>query len=159
MTPRRGFRHTHGYASPYHLRQGLLVVLDGARGSGRTTQLERLREAQHRLFHLPPVFVELPADVQSPEGVARRLEALTALSSGRTVFAERWSYDDAVPDLVVLSMTSYTGGEAGPTPWRSVPADRRAVLPEGHQGVAALTMWTAMAVRGFYGSCLCQVTG
>lgn len=159
MTSKRAFRHTHGFAHPYHLRQGLLVVLDGASGSGKTTQLDRLREAQHRLFHVPPVFVELPTDVQSPEAVARRLEALTALAAGHSVFAERWSYDDAVPDLVLLSMSSFTGGAPRPMPWTAIPADRRVVMPEGHEGNLALQMWTAMAQRGFYGSCLCQVTG
>lgn len=157
MTSRSAFRHTHGFAHPYHLRQGLLVVLDGVAGSGRTTQLERLREAQHRLFHLPPTIVELPADLQSPEAVARRLEALTALGRGRTVVTERWSYDDAMPDLVLLSTTSYTGGQVGPMPWEAVPADRRVVLPEGHEGIAAMGIWGAMARRRFYGSCLCQV--
>lgn len=159
MTFRTGSGHTHGFAHPYHLRQGLLVVFDGAAGSGKTTQLERLHEAQHRLFHLPPVFVEVPADEQSPEAVARRIEALTALAAGRSVFAERWSYDDAVPDLVLLSMTSFTGGGQRPMPWAVVPAVRQVVLAEGHAGNVALEMWTAMAQRGFYGSCPCQVTG
>lgn len=158
MTSKRTFRHTHGFANPYHLRQGLLVVLAGAPGSGKTTQLERLREAQRRLFHVPPVFVELPADVQSPEAVARRVEALAALGNGRTVFAERWSYDDAVPDLLLLSMTSFTGSTTAPMPWTAVPADRRVVLPEGHEGIVGVGMWQAMATRRFYGSCLCQVS-
>lgn len=159
MTSKRAFRHTHGFAAPYHLHQGLLVVLDGAPGSGKTTQLDILREAQHRLFHLQPVFVELPADVQSPQAVARRVEALSALSSGRTVFTERWSYDDAVPDLVLLSMRSFTRDSLRSMPWEAVPADRRVLLPEGHEGNVGAEIWDAMARRGFYGSCLCQVTG
>ncbi len=159
MTSTRRYRHTPGFAAPYHLRPGLLIVLDGAVGSGKTTRLDRLREAQHRLFHVPPVFLELPADVQSATAVARRVEALTALSSGRTGFAERWSYDDAIPDLVLLSMTSFTGSQIGSTPWAAAPADRRVVLPQGHEGIVGSGIWTAMATRRFYGSCPCQVEG
>lgn len=158
MTSTRRFRHNHGFAPPHHLRQGLLVVFDGLAGSGKTDQLVRIREVQDRLFHVPPVFVELPADVHSPQAEGERGRALGALNEGRTVFAERWVYEDAIPDLVLLSLTSFTSAAPGPMPWMDVPADRRAVLPEGHQGVVGVELWTAMARRGYYASCLCQVT-
>lgn len=157
MTSTRRFRHTPGPAAPYHLRAGLLIVLDGVQGSGKTTQLERLREAKERMFRVPPVFAELPADVQSPAAVRERIGVLSALAEGQTVLTERWAYKDAVPDLVLLSLTSFTGSPVGVEPWKVVPPGRRVVLPCEHEGIVSLKLWTAMAERRWYGSCACVV--
>jgi hypothetical protein len=137
----------------------MLVVLDGAPGSGKSTQLSRMHAGQHQpndgiaLFATAPKFLEVPPEAGGERAQALQV-ALGALADGRTVFCERWDYTVRAPDLVLLFGHSVAQPTA-PWPWPAAPADRIAPMPAGHEGIVGGAIWTAMASRGLYGVCPC----
>lgn len=151
-------RRPHSFAFPYSLRPALLVVLDGVPGSGRSTQLARLREGQERstMFSPDPLFVELPEDLESEEGVRLRTRAEQALTHGRPVFAERWHPADRTPDLVLLSLHSW----ADQTRSRPAPPDLPAhvvLAPTAWESLVTQELMDELFGRQLLATCPCQV--
>lgn len=143
-------RHRGGFAAPYYTRRSLLIVLDG--GRGKTTQLDRLRQAQTTS---PPLFGDNPCFVEVPEAHREAIEAAVgracrALDAGRTVFAERWDYTVRTPDLLLL-LPNTSGSAEMPV----LSAERIVPITPGHEGEVALAIWTAMAARGLFSPCTC----
>jgi hypothetical protein len=150
--------HLRYLEPPHYLRAGLLVVFDGAAGSGKTTQLSRIRASQRSagLFAGDPMFVELPRDLNNAEAVERRTAALEARAQGRAVFAERWHPDDPAPDVTLLSPVSFTH----PTLSAMPPADRRphvVVAEPGFESLVTSQLFGVLTSRGLMAGCSCGV--
>lgn len=152
--PKRN-RHRRGFAPPYYLRANTLIVMDGARRSGKTTQLERLCHAGPgvRLFATTPHAVDIAV---APTTARRDLvgRAMEVLGAGGTVLAERWDYSVRTPDVVLLFPNSVEGSE-GKWTWPPVDANLIVPMPKGHEGLVGGALWTALAARRFFSPCPC----
>ncbi len=153
MTPPH--RRRQGFAPPYYLRPHTLIVFHGAPRSGKTTQLDRLRQvgARAELFAAAPQVVDLAL---APATTRQTLvhAALDRLDAGGVVLAEGWDYSVRTPDLVLLFPHSVDGSNEG-WAWPPVDAGRGVPMPEGHEGQVGIALWTALAARRFYSPCSC----
>lgn len=153
-------RHRLDLAAPYSLRPSSVITFEGAPRSGRTTQFERLRLAQLKPAGRTPLFAADPLFVPSVDGgltPGRTEAALAALDAGRTVFADGWdAVDRRQPDLVLLFGRSLEGAGVA-WPWPQVSVERIVPMPDGHEGIVGLALWTALASRRFFGTCACTV--
>lgn len=133
-------------------------MFDGAPGSGKTAQLNRLRMSQRSvgLFAGDPLFLELPRDMGSSEARAQRARALAAREEGRAVFVERWHPADPPPDITLLSPVSFT--EPGLSTALPVgPRPGLVVAEPGFESQVTLQLFDALVRLGLMAGCPCGV--
>lgn len=151
-------RHRAGFQALYVLRV-VLIVFDGAPRSGKTTQFERLQNAQQAPADGCPIFAGAPLFLPAAHDTWRRsAQAAAALAAGRTVFADGWDRNVSLqPDLLLLFGRTVDGSTPEWT-WPVLSAERIVPLPEGDEDIVGLAIWTALASRRVYATCPCIVT-